>query len=117
MTLARTYRCFSYTLVGVVIGYAIASWGEYAFAQNPCLPGQPCVIPPASYKPIKPNPPARLPSRLLEQLQKLNPQAIQQLQREDPQAIEKLRQLDPHTLQRLQQLAPNSRQQLQQYAR
>ena len=112
MTLDRLQRCCSYSLVGVVIGYAIAFSGGDAFAQTPCSPGQVCIHEIPTLKPHPGNPFGKL----IRELQKLYPKAIHQLEREDPQAIEKLRQLDPQTLQRLQQLAPNSRQQLQQYA-
>ena len=114
MTQDRLQGCWKFRLVGaLVIGGAIASSGEYAFAQTPCLPGQRCVIKPLSTHPQPPNTGAR---RVIQELQRLYPQAIQQLQQDDPQAIQKLQQLDPETVQKLERLAPDSRQQLQPYA-
>lgn len=107
MTLARIHKCCSYSLVGVVIGYAIASSGGYAIAQTICLPGQECRRPQIIVSPHRPNPVA------IEILLELYPETLQQLQQEDPQAIQKLMDNDLETVQKLQILAPNLDQQLQ----
>lgn len=114
MTLDRLQGCCKYSLLGVVIGGAIASSGGYAFAQTPspsCPPGQVCIREKPPLPPHGPNPPARI--IRIEELVKRYPQAIRQLQQEDPQAIQKLRQNDQQTVIRLQQLEPNSIQQIQ----
>ncbi|MBD2775687.1 hypothetical protein [Iningainema tapete] len=110
MTLARIHKCCSYSLVGVVIGYAIAFSEGYAIAQTVCLPGQECrrplLIPPS-------HPPNLWTKRPIWILLELYPEAIQQLQQEDPQAIQKLIDDDLETVQKLQILVPNLSQQLQ----
>jgi hypothetical protein len=130
------------SLVGtLIVSSAIASDGEYAFAQQQtckpkysqtgqligCVrgnstinPTQVCLrrLPNGDCVPPRPDTAGlthQSNPKAMEELLKRFPQAIQQLQQNDPQAIQKLREGDPATLQKLQQIAPETTQILQPY--